>query len=172
MLLTSIFSTICVSLVILFFIDAKNYSLLRFFALSTSGLTLVLSSILLTQFDSNIYYFQNIVTYSLGSSLFNLSYSFGIDGISIFFFFLSSLLIFICVLFIWNESNYKNYVLTLLTIELFLLIIFSVLDLFIFYIFFEAILIPMYLMIGFWGSRERKIRAAYLFFFILYVDLL
>jgi NADH:ubiquinone oxidoreductase subunit 4 (subunit M) len=88
MLLTSIFFTICVSLVILFFIDAKNHFLLRSFALSASGLSLILSSLLLIQFDSNIYYFQNIVTYDLGSSLFNLSYSFGIDGISIFFFFL------------------------------------------------------------------------------------
>ena len=165
MLLTSIFFTLCVSLVILFFIDAKNHFLVRSLALGASGLSLILSSIFLIQFDSNIYYFQNIVTYDLGSSLFNLSYSFGIDGISIFFFFLSSLLIFLCMLFIWNENNYKNYALTLLIIELFLLIIFSVLDLFIFYIFFEAILIPMYLMIGFWGSRERKIRAAYLFFF-------
>ena len=51
------------------------------------------------------------------------------------------------------------------TDSLFLLIIFSVLDLFLFYIFFEAILIPMYLLIGIWGSRERKIRAVYLFFF-------
>ena len=143
----------------------KNHFLVRSLALGASGLSLILSSIFLIQFDSNIYYFQNIVTYDLGSSLFNLSYSFGIDGISIFFFFLSSLLIFLCMLFIWNENNYKNYALTLLIIELFLLIIFSVLDLFIFYIFFEAILIPMYLMIGFWGSRERKIRAAYLFFF-------
>ena len=165
MLLTSIFFTLCVSLIILFFIDAKNYFGLRFFSLSASGISLILSSFLLTQFDSNIYYFQNIVTYDLGATFFNLSYSFGIDGISIFFFFLSSLLIFLCILFIWNENNYKNYALTLLLIELFLLIIFSVLDLFIFYIFFEAILIPMYLMIGFWGSRERKIRAVYLFFF-------
>jgi len=165
MLLTSIFFIICVSLIILFFVDAKNYFFLRFFSLSASGLSLILSSYLLTQFDSNVYYFQNIVTYDLGSTFFNLSYSFGVDGISIFFFFLSSLLIFICILFIWNEINYKNYALTLLLIELFLLIIFSVLDLFIFYIFFEAILIPMYLMIGFWGSRERKIRAVYLFFF-------
>jgi proton-translocating NADH-quinone oxidoreductase chain M len=45
------------------------------------------------------------------------------------------------------------------------LIIFSVLDLFLFYIFFEAVLIPMYLIIGVWGSRERKIRAVYLFFY-------
>jgi proton-translocating NADH-quinone oxidoreductase chain M len=165
MLLSSIFSILLVSLFLLFFIDTKNLGFLRFFALSSSGVVLFLSSLLLIQFDSNFYYFQNIVTYDIGFSLFNLSYSFGIDGISVFFFFLSSLLIFICILFIWNENNFKKYALTLLLIELFLLIIFSVLDLFLFYIFFEAILIPMYLMIGFWGSRERKIRAGYLFFF-------
>lgn len=50
-------------------------------------------------------------------------------------------------------------------IELFLLIIFSTLDLFVFYVFFEAILVPMFLIIGVHGSRERKIRAVYLFFF-------
>jgi NADH:ubiquinone oxidoreductase subunit 4 (subunit M) len=53
----------------------------------------------------------------------------------------------------------------LFLIEIFLLIIFSTLDLFIFYIFFEAILVPMFLIIGIFGSRERKIRAVYLFFF-------
>jgi proton-translocating NADH-quinone oxidoreductase chain M len=49
--------------------------------------------------------------------------------------------------------------------ELFLIVVFSTLDLLFFYIFFESILIPMFLMIGIWGSRDRKIRAAYLFFF-------
>jgi len=48
--------------------------------------------------------------------------------------------------------------------ECFLICVFSILDLFLFYIFFEGILIPMFLLIGIWGSRERKIRAAYLFF--------
>jgi len=49
--------------------------------------------------------------------------------------------------------------------ELLLLLVFSVLDIFLFYIFFESILIPMYLLIGVWGSRDRKIWAAYLLFF-------
>ena len=74
-------------------------------------------------------------------------------------------MIFLCILFIWNDRLFKEYALNLLLVELFLLIIFSVLDLFLFYVFFEAILIPMYLIIGVWGSRERKIRAVYLFFF-------
>jgi len=83
----------------------------------------------------------------------------------LYFFFLSSLLIFLCILFIWNDLLFKEYAISFLVIELFLLIIFSILDLFLFYVFFEAILIPMYLTIGVWGSRQRKIRAVYLFFF-------
>jgi hypothetical protein len=95
----------------------------------------------------------------------NLNFSFGIDGISIFFFVLTSFLIFLCVLFIWNERFLKEYAINLLFIELLLLLVFSVLDVFLFYIFFEAILIPMFILIGIWGSRERKIRAVYLLFF-------
>jgi len=49
--------------------------------------------------------------------------------------------------------------------EFFLIGVFSILDLLLFYIFFESVLIPMYLIVGVWGSRERKIRAAYFFFF-------
>lgn len=103
--------------------------------------------------------------YSPGFGLLNLTCSFGIDGIAVYFFFLSSLLIFICILFIWNDSFFREYAINLFLIQLFLLIVFFTLDLFVFYIFFEAILIPMFLTIGIWGSRDRKIRAVYLFFF-------
>lgn len=165
MLLSSIFSVLLGGIATLFFIDSKNLFALRFLALGTSGIVLVLSCILLVFFDPNSYFFQYQVTYKIGSDFLNLAYSFGIDNISIFFFVLSSLLIFSCILFIWNDKFFKEYALNLLVIELLLLVIFSVLDLFLFYIFFEAILIPMYLLIGIWGSRERKIRAVYLFFF-------
>jgi|TARA_B110000091_G_scaffold109226_1_gene118442 proton-translocating NADH-quinone oxidoreductase chain M len=165
MLLTSIFSILLISLLILFFIPSTNIQFIRIFSLISSALVLVLSCALLLQFDCNSYYFQNVVTYSLGSELINLSFSFGLDGISIFFFILTSLLIFLCILFIWNERLLKEYTLNLLLIELLLLLVFSVLDVFLFYIFFEAILIPMFLLIGVWGSRERKIRAGYLLFF-------
>jgi len=106
-----------------------------------------------------------VVTYSIGSNLINLSFSFGLDGISIFFFVLTSFLIFLCILFIWNDKLLKEYTINLLLIEFLLLLVFSVLDIFLFYIFFEAILIPMFILIGIWGSRERKIRAVYLLFF-------
>jgi NADH-quinone oxidoreductase subunit M len=58
----------------------------------------------------------------------------------------------------------KEFLLTFLLIEILLILVFSVSDLFIFYTFFESLLVPTYLVIGVWGSRERKIRAAFIFF--------
>jgi len=98
-------------------------------------------------------------------SFFDIKFYFALDGLSILFFLLSSFLIFLCIIFIQNEKYLKEYIILLFTIQFMLLIIFSTLDLFFFYVFFEALLIPMYLIIGLWGSRERKIRAAYLLFF-------
>jgi proton-translocating NADH-quinone oxidoreductase chain M len=138
---------------------------MKIFSLVSSGVVLFLSCLLLIEFDYNSYYFSNVVTYSIGSELMNFKFSFGLDGISLFFFILTSLLIFLCILFIWNEIRFKDYALNLLLIELLLLLVFSVLDIFLFYVFFEAILIPMFVLIGIWGSRERKIRAVYLLFF-------
>jgi len=66
---------------------------------------------------------------------------------------------------IWNEKYLKSYLILLFILEILLLLTFSVLNIFLFYIFFEFILFPMYLLIGIWGSREKKIRAAYLLFF-------
>lgn len=139
--------------------------MLKFNALFVSGFALIFSCLLLNNFNPDSYFFQNYMSYKLGSDVLNVTFSFGLDNISIFFFVLSSLLVFLCILFIWNDKNFKEYAITLLVIEFFLLIIFSILNLFLFYVFFEAILIPMYLLIGVWGSRERKIRAVYLFFF-------
>jgi NADH:ubiquinone oxidoreductase subunit 4 (subunit M) len=169
MLLSLVFIILILGITALFFVNSKNNA--KILALFTAGSVLAVSTQILALFDPNISYFQSIVTYSIGSNFLNLNYSFGFDGISIFFFYLSALLIFSCILFVWNDPLFKQYALNLLVIELFLLIIFSVLDLLLFYVFFEAILIPMFLMIGIWGSRERKIRAVYLFFFYSIVKL-
>jgi proton-translocating NADH-quinone oxidoreductase chain M len=146
-------------------IPNKSINILRLFGLFINGIVLIFSCILLVTFDTSKSYFQHIFVYKINYSFLNYSFSFGLDGISLFFFILSTLLIFLCVLSIWNSRLFKEYLLSLLFINLFLLLIFSSLDLFLFYIFFEAILIPMFLIIGIWGSRERKIRAVYLFFF-------
>ena len=164
-MLSLIFSILIFIIFVLFFIPGHNRNLLRFLGLSSSGSILLLSVLLFIRFENNSCYFQDIVLYNLGSLFLNFDFIFGFDGISIYFFLLTALLFFLCVLFIWNEFYFKEYLICLLLIELLLLLVFSVLDLLLFYVFFEAILIPMFLLIGIWGSRERKLRAAYLLFF-------
>ena len=165
MVLSLIFSILFISVLICLVIPSKEINALRFISLISAAIVFLLSSSLLVTFNCNNYYFQEIVTYKLGFDFLNLYFSLGLDGISLFFFVLSSLLIFLCILFIWDESLFKEYAISLLVLDLLLLLVFSVLDVLLFYIFFEAILIPMYLIIGVWGSRARKIRAVYLFFF-------
>ncbi len=95
-----------------------------------------------------------------------LTFLLGVDGVSLFFIILTTFLIPVTILVGWaNIQIYvKEYCIALLLLETLLIAVFSVLDLLLFYIFFESVLIPMFLIIGVWGSRERKIRAAYQFF--------
>lgn len=88
----------------------------------------------------------------------------GLDGISLFFILLTTFLIPICLLVSNVETQCKEYHIAFLILESLMLALFSVLDLFLFYIFFESVLIPIFVIIGVWGSRERKVRAAYQFF--------
>ena len=90
-----------------------------------------------------------------------------IDGISIFFIELSILLVPICIAMSWDSVRNlrKEFLICLFSILLLLIGVFSVLDILGFYILFESILIPMFLIIGIWGSREEKVKAAFYFFF-------
>lgn len=107
-------------------------------------------------------------------SFFNIILSFGVDGISLFFILLTTFLVPLCLVFSWNISETfklspKNYFAAFLLMESFILVVFTTLDLFVFYVFFEAVLIPMFIIMGFWGSRDRKSRAS--FFLFLYTVL-
>ena len=95
--------------------------------------------------------------------------NFAVDGISIFFIVLTALLTSVCILISWNTIKLlvKEFILCLLLMEVLLMGVFTILDIVGFYILFEGILIPMFLIIGIWGTREEKIQASYYFFFIL-----
>lgn len=90
----------------------------------------------------------------------------GIDGVSVFFVLLTALLTPICLLASWDSitKNVKEFLVMFLILEFLLISAFLMLDVLIFYMLFESTLIPMFLMIGIWGSRERKILASYYFF--------
>lgn len=127
-------------------------------ALGASALAFLGSFEIFLNFPQTIVHFSSVF---FGPGNFCLA----LDGISISFLFLSCFLVFLCVLFIWEEAKFKEYSICLLLIGFFLVLVFTVQNILAFYVAFEAILIPMYIIIGVWGSRERKIRAVYLFFF-------
>jgi proton-translocating NADH-quinone oxidoreductase chain M len=97
----------------------------------------------------------------------NIGMSFGLDGFSLLLVLLTGFLTPICLLLSWNfsvESNLKQFNIAFLVLESILFGVFCSLDVLVFYVFFEAVLIPMYFVIGVFGSKKRRVRASYLLF--------
>ena len=155
-----------IGVLILLFIPSWNLQLLRIISLFFSFLTFILSLMLWVWFDKSTSQFQYVDQFFWVSSL-NLNFTVGIDGISLFLILLTTLLIPLCILASWVgiKSNLKEYLIAFLIMESLLIGVFCILDLLIFYVLFESVLIPMFLIIGAWGSRERKIRASYFFLY-------
>ena len=151
---------------ILLFMPSNNVYWIRMIALYTSLFTFIISILIWLFFDYGVSNFQFVSSF-LWFSSFNINVFVGIDSISLLFIILTTLIFPLCILNSWKSVSIylKEYMVLFLVMESLLLIVFSVLDLLLFYVFFESILIPMYLLIGVWGSRTRKIRASYMFFF-------
>ncbi len=136
----------------------------RAVALWTALVTFLLSLLIWAQFDPTDPGFQ-LVEKSPWLSGLGINYYMGVDGISLWFILLSTLLTLICIVGSWHSvtSRVKEYMIAFLVMCTMLVGVFSALDLVLFYVFFEGILIPMYLIIGIWGG-PRRIYAAFKFF--------
>ena len=165
MLLNLLFFLLSLGIVGLVFIPSSKKLVMRQFALGVTSSVFVLSLFLWLGFDQSTSKFQFVVD-SLWLPFANINLVLGIDGISLFFVLLTTLIFPLCLLASWSfeKGEVKTYLISFLSMELVLLLVFTNLDLLFFYIFFEAVLIPMFLVIGIYGSRQRKIRAAYMFF--------
>jgi NADH-quinone oxidoreductase subunit M len=132
---------------------------------SVSGLVFILSLDMWMAFDTKTDDFQFMEVYPLLQHS-NIQIVLGIDGISLFFVLLTTLLIPICISASWDaiKVRVKEYMIAFLVLEAIVVAVFCSLDLILFYILFESVLLPMFVVIGVWGSRARKIRAAYMFF--------
>ncbi len=139
-------------------IPGKYFEVLRFISLSFTILLFIWSLWLWVLFDDYLGIFQFIIFKN------NLPV-FGLDGISLLFIILTTFIFMCSYLLIWSvKSHLKFLIVLLLILETLLIFVFSVLDLFFFYIIFELILVPMVLIIFVWGSRSRKIKAGFYFF--------
>src|SRR6056300_886295 len=134
-------------------------------ALTVSLINFLLSLNLWIFFDNSTSKFQ-FVTQLDWFEFLNMQWYIGIDGISLFFIILTTFLVPVCLLISWSSITHlvKEFLVAFLFLETFMIAVFCMLDLILFYVFFESVLLPMFLIIGVWGSRERKIRAAYQFF--------
>lgn len=146
-------------------IPRDNLRIMKSVGLIISQITFLLSLLLWYNFDPNYLGYQ-WYSHLLWMPFWNIQVWFGLDGLSIYFILLTTFLVPICIIASWNsiKSDVREFLVLFLILESFVLLSFSVLDLLWFYFFFESILVPMFLIIGIYGSRERKILAAYKFF--------
>ena len=142
----------------------KNIKSIKFTALNITILNLVLSIYIYITYDFSINQFQFVQEHHKINSY---DFFLGIDCISIYFILLTTLIIPISLLSNWKSisENIRSYVIIILLLETLLLAVFLVLDILLFYIFFESILPPLFILIGLYGS-SNKVRAS--FFLFLY----
>ncbi|HEX8232180.1 MAG TPA: NADH-quinone oxidoreductase subunit M [Caulobacteraceae bacterium] len=142
--------------------QAKVWEAARWITLATTLATLALSILLVARFDPSRTDFQFLEEAPWFAGV---SYRMGVDGISVLFVLLTAFLMPLCIIASWRSIQHRvlEYMAAFLILETLMIGVFTSLDLFLFYLFFEGGLIPMFLIIGVWGGKNR-VYAAYKFF--------
>ena len=166
LLLIPIFGIFTISTGISYELSNLNIKRIKTIALSTSIVNLLISLIVFIMFDFSSNQFQFVQEYhEIGSFDFYL----GLDGLSIYFVLLTTIITPIALLSNWTSisQNVRSYVIIILLLETLLLAVFLVLDILLFYIFFESILPPLFILIGLFGSSNKVRASFYLFLYTL-----
>ena len=139
---------------------------IKIIALSASIVNLFISLIIFILFDFSTNQFQFVQEYHQISSY---DFYLGVDGLSIYFVLLTTIIMPIALLSNWTSinDNIRSYLIIILLLETLLLAVFLVLDILLFYIFFESILPPLFLLIGIFGSTNKVRASFYLFLYTL-----
>ena len=140
---------------------------IRNVALLTTIFVFILSLVVWAGFDNSNAGFQMVEQVDwMGGGI---SYHMGVDGISVLFVVLSAFLMPFCILASWVsvEKRVKEYMIAFLILETLMIGVFCALDLFLFYVFFEASLIPMFIIIGVWGGKRRVYASLKFFLYTL-----
>jgi NADH-quinone oxidoreductase subunit M len=171
-LTTTIFLPLIFAVVIIF-LPRENTRGIKLVALGGSLMTFFLSLFLFFGYDAAAGGFQFLQNFIWVSSL-DISYIVGIDGMSLLLIMLTTFLTPLALLGTWNsiEKQLKGYSIMVLLLEVGMIGVFASLDLFLFYVFWEAMLIPMYFIIGVWGGPQRIYAAVKFFLFTLFGSLL
>ena len=146
---------------------------IKFGALAVTLLNFIIALPLILKFDKTTWKWQFAEHHTWIPS-WNINYALGVDGISVLFVLLSALVSILCVLISWSAitEKVKEFYVAILFIEGAMIGVFCALDFFLFYVFWEAMLIPMYLLIGVWGGAGRLYATIKFFLFTLAGSLL
>nr|YP_009268556.1 NADH dehydrogenase subunit 4 [Beauveria caledonica]AMD61820.1 NADH dehydrogenase subunit 4 [Beauveria caledonica]UVW80391.1 NADH dehydrogenase subunit 4 [Beauveria caledonica] len=170
MLLSSLLTIPLIGTIIVSSLDSYKNTSIKSIALITSIINLILSLIIFILFNSSTNQFQYIQEH-YNVQLFDIYL--GIDGISIYFILLTTIIMPIALLSNWDsiKENVKSYLIIMLLLETLLLAVFMALDIMLFYIFFESILPPLFILIGIFGSNNKVNASYYLFLYTLWGSL-
>ncbi len=151
--------------VVLIFINKENQRAIRWVALLFAFVEFIFSLPLFFAFDPKTAAMQFVEDWWWVQS-YGISYKLGIDGISLFLVLLTTFLTVLCILCSWTAITFrvKEYMISFLFLETGMIGALVALDLILFYVFWEVMLVPMYLLIGVWGDPRRRIYAAVKFF--------
>lgn len=168
MLLSSLLIIPIIGIIVISSLQTKNYE--KLIALSTSILNLIISLIIFILFNNSTNQFQFVQEH------YNIQYFdiyLGLDGTSIFFVLLTTIIMPIALLANWSsiKENIRSYLIIILLLETLLLAVFMVLDIMLFYIFFESILPPLFILIGIFGSDNKVNASYYIFLYTLWGSL-
>ena len=157
----------------LFFVNKENGAAIKLVGFVTTVATFAVSLFLYFKFDASVTGFQ-FREYAVWIAGLNISYFVGIDGISLLLIVLTTFLTPLALLGTWDsvQKKLRGYTMMILLLEIGMVGVFASLDLFLFYIFWEAMLIPMYFIIGIWGGQDRVYAAVKFFLFTLFGSLL
>jgi NADH-ubiquinone oxidoreductase chain 4 len=170
LLITPMLGIFAISTGMSYELSSLDISRVKTIALSTSIINLFISLIIFILFDFSSNQFQFVQEYHEISSF---DFYLGLDGLSIYFVMLTTIITPIALLSNWNSisENIRSYVIIILLLETLLLAVFLVLDILLFYIFFESILPPLFILIGLFGSSNKVRASFYLFLYTLFGSL-
>ena len=172
-ILTYLLITPILGSLILLFIRKEQENLIQWFGLAVSLAAFIISLVMFTNFDQSNGSFQLVEKYLWIDGL-NVSYHIGVDGISVLLILLTTFLTPLTLISTWGtiKKNIKLFTFFMLFLEAGMLGVFISLDLFLFYIFWEAMLIPMYFIIGVWGGENRIYASIKFFIYTMFGSLL
>ena len=175
-LLTIVLVLPLVSALLITFIPSKSTELIKRAAFSATLLIAIVSIFLATGFDKSVTGMQYIQS-NTWIAAFNINFAVGIDGISLVLILLSTILVPIVILATWHESDLgrwssKSFYILILVLETLMIGVFAATDLFLFYVFFEAMLIPIYFLIGGYGTGNKSAAAVKFLLYSLFGGLL